>query len=126
MWCMSGQRDESLLLDDLVDATGRLIELGGRVPDGHLALDREISEMILWNIIVLGEAAKRLRPSTQERFGDVEWADLARTRDRVAHHYEGIDWAVIALTIADDLPPLLARFTEIRDLLRAEFDAGQS
>jgi uncharacterized protein with HEPN domain len=121
---MSGQRDESLLLGDIIDASERLIELGSRVVPGHLGVDREINEMMLWNVMVLGEATKRLRPFTRERFMDVPWTELARMRDRVSHHYEGIDWPVVALTIEGDLPALLPRFIAIRDVLRAEADAG--
>jgi len=85
---MCGARDESLLLDDLV------------------------------------EAAKRLPPDVRERFGEVPWADMAETRDRVVHHYEGIAWEIVADIIENDLPPLLERLTEIRDILRAEADGG--
>jgi uncharacterized protein with HEPN domain len=121
---MSGRRDDSLLLDDLIGAGERLIELGARVPVGTLGLDLDVAEMIQWNLLVLGEASKRLRASTRDRFGDVAWSDLIRTRDRIIHHYEGMNWPLIAEIIADELPPLLPRLREIRDIVRAEFDAG--
>ena len=121
---MSGRRDESLLLDDIVDASERLIEIGSPVPAGMLGGDRGLAEMIQWNLVVLGEAVKRLRPETRERFQDVPWSAVAGTRDRIVHHYEGVRWHVVASVIAEELPALLPRFTEIRDLLRAEFDAG--
>jgi uncharacterized protein with HEPN domain len=121
---MSGRRDDSLLLEDMVDATERLIELTRSVPKGRLGLERGTNEMVLWNLVVLGEATKRLRKQTRERFADVLWKRIAGTRDRIAHNYEGIDWQVVTAIIADELPALLPRLTEIRDLLRAEFDAA--
>jgi uncharacterized protein with HEPN domain len=121
---MSGRRDDSLLLDDLIGAGERLIELSARVPVGTLGVDEDVAEMIQWNLLVLGEASKRLRGPTRDRFGDVQWSDLIRTRDRVMHHYEGMNWGLIAEIIADELPPLLPRLREIRDIVRAEFDAG--
>jgi uncharacterized protein with HEPN domain len=120
---MSGRRDDSLLLDDLIGAGERLIELGARVPVGTLGLDLDVAEMIQWNLLVLGEASRRLRASTLDRFCDVEWSDLIRTRDQVIHHYEGMNWPLIAEVIADELPLLLPRLREIRDIVRAEFDA---
>lgn len=120
---MSGRRDDSLPLDDIVDAAERLIELAERVPQGRLGLDREINEMVLWNLVVLGEAAKRLPAQTRERFPDVPWKRITGTRDQVAHHYDGVDWQVVTRIVADELPALLPRLTEIRDLLLAEFDA---
>lgn len=120
---MSGRRDESLLLDDLIDAAARLIELGARAPRGPLGQDRDANEMVMFNLVVLGEASKRLRPETRARFDDVDWPAMARTRDRIAHHYEEMNWVLLAEIIDEDLPVLLPRLTEIRDLLRAESDS---
>lgn len=108
----------------MIDAAERLIELASDVRDGWLGQDRDTNEKMLWNLVVLGEAVKRMRAQTRERFPDVPWKMIAGTRDRVTHHYEGIDWQVVALIIADELPPLLLRLREIRDIVRTEFDAG--
>jgi uncharacterized protein with HEPN domain len=121
---MSGRRDDSLLLDDLLDAAQRIVDLASDVPTGHLGQDRDTSERILWNLVVLGEAVKRMRMQTRERFPEVPWKMIAGTRDRVTHHYEGIDWEVVARIITQELPPLLPRLREIRDVVRTEFDAG--
>ncbi len=112
---MPGRRDESLLLDDLVDAARRLLELGAG--DTSLGTERDRDEAVLFNLIVLGEAAKRLSAKTRGRFADIPWADMAETRDRVVHHYEGIDWEVIAEILEKDLPPLLPRLLQVREQL---------
>ena len=49
-----------------------------------------------------------------------------RTRDRITHHYEGIDWEIVQRIMTTDLPPLLPRLVEIRDTVRAEFDATEA
>lgn len=121
---MSGRRDDSLLLDDMVDAAGRILELGSGVRQGMLGQDRDTAEMILWNLVVLGEATKRMKPEVRDRFADVGWSQVAGTRDRVTHHYEGVDWEIVTRIIADELPALLPRLIEIRDVVRAEFDAA--
>ncbi|MDO8964424.1 MAG: DUF86 domain-containing protein [Coriobacteriia bacterium] len=120
---MSGPRDESLLLDDVVDACERLVELGGTFPVGAAVVDRGVAESVQWNLVVLGEASKRIHHATRDRFPEVPWTEMAATRDRVVHHYEGILWNVITIIVCDDIPALLPRLIEIRDLLRAESDA---
>ena len=123
---MSGLRDESIILESLAEAAGRLIELSCDVPRGHIGDDRDDRERILWNLMVLGESSKRLSVEVRSRFADVPWSEMARTRDVVAHHYDGIIWPRVAEIIYDQLPPLLPRLAEIRDLVRAEFDAAEA
>ncbi len=120
---MSGQRDDSLLLDDLITAATRLVEIGGEYEPGDLGQDRESQEMVQWNLLMMGEAVKRLRPVTRERFPDVNWSALARTRDRIVHHYEGVDWWLLEEIVTGDIPALLPRLIAIRDIIRSEFDA---
>ncbi|MDO8916049.1 MAG: DUF86 domain-containing protein [Coriobacteriia bacterium] len=121
---MSGRRDDSLLLGDMLDAAERLIELASGVPDGWLGQDQDTNEKMLWNLVVLGEAVKRMRPLTRQRFSDVPWKLIADTRDWVIDHYDGVDWQVVTLIVTRELPRLLPRLREIRDIVRAEFDAG--
>lgn len=123
---MSGRRDESLVLDDALDAIERLIEIGTQARRESLGLDRDISEPILWNLVVLGESAKRLSGQLRGRFDEMPWSDMARTRDRITHRYDALDWVVVAEIIYDQLPPLLPQLIEIRDTVRAEFDAAEA
>lgn len=57
---------------------------------------------------IVGEAAKHVRAETRDRFPGVPWADAARTRDRLTHHYFDIDLDVLWRTVTVDLPDLLA------------------
>ena len=120
---MSGRRDESLLLDDMVKAASRLVDLGSG-EDTVLGEGRPCDEQVLYNLIVTGEIAKRVSPETRSRFPQIPWSAMARARDRVVHHYEGIDWMVIGQIVTSDLPSLLPQLMEIRDIVRTEFDAG--
>ncbi|MGH3897971.1 MAG: HepT-like ribonuclease domain-containing protein [Pseudonocardiaceae bacterium] len=56
---------------------------------------------------VIGEAAKQVSPETRARFPGVPWSDVARTRDRLVHHYFDIDLDVLWQTVTVDLPQLL-------------------
>jgi uncharacterized protein with HEPN domain len=121
---MSGRRDESVVLGDIVVAVRRVVEMVGALPAGGLGGHPETGDAILWNLTVLGEATKRLRPETRERFTDVPWSDFMRTRDYLVHHYEGTDWQLLEAIGRRELPKLLPRLSEICDRLQAEADAS--
>jgi uncharacterized protein with HEPN domain len=109
-------RDSLLVLDDMIEAVERLIELGAAgMPDA--VEDRDRGEALLFNLIVLGEAAKRVPERVRTSYPDVDWRSIAATRDKIVHHYEGVEWPIIDDMVRDDLPALLPRLRAIRDEL---------
>lgn len=60
--------------------------------------DAALRDAILYQVVVLGEAAKAARtadPSVESALPEVEWSPIARMRDRVAHHYWATDREVV-------------------------------
>jgi len=112
-------------LDDLIQAAERLAELAPALVDGREP-DRPLAEQVLWNLTQLGEAAKRLPESVRSTYPDIAWTEMARMRDVVVHHYEGVDWRVIRRVATQHLAAELPRLIAIRDELRREYDAHDS
>jgi len=40
---------------------------------------------------------------------------MARLRDRITHHYEGIDWYVVTVVVRDEMPVLAQRLSRMHD-----------
>ena len=113
-----------MILDDMVGAVRRLIELGAASTPDSLGSERNEADMLQWNLVVLGEAAKRVPEATRQRFPGVPWQQASRTRDRIAHHYEGVNWRLVAEIVYEDLPDLLPQLTQIRNTLRDEAESA--
>lgn len=100
------ERDR-LYLNDILksgDAIHRYID---QHPDWLETRPSQTWEAILWNLAVIGEAAKRIGSETKRKLPDAGWAEAGRMRDFVVHHYSAIDRSVIAATIRQDIPRLL-------------------
>ena len=57
-----------------------------------------VRDAILYQIIVLGEAAKAALaadPTLPETLPNIDWSPMVRMRDRVAHHYWATDREVV-------------------------------
>ena len=81
------------------------------VARGRPAFDADptIRDAMLYQIVVLGEAAKgaiAADPRVTTLIPDVDWSPIARMRDRVAHHYWATDRDVLWATATNAVPAL--------------------
>lgn len=87
------------------------------VSRGRAAFDAEaaLRDAILYQLIVLGEAAKAAvaaDPSLSAALPSVDFSPIARMRDRVAHHYWATDREVVWSTAAEAVPVLRRALVE--------------
>jgi uncharacterized protein with HEPN domain len=57
-------------------------------------------------LTIIGEAAKNLSPQLRKEFPDIPWKATAGMRDKIMHHYFGVDYEAVFETVRVDLPHL--------------------
>ena len=85
--------------------------IAGYAARGRAAFDADpaVRDAILYQIVVLGEAAKAALaadPGLAAALPEVDWSPIARMRDRVAHHYWATDREVVWATVSVAVPEL--------------------
>ncbi len=55
---------------------------------------------------IIGEAVKNLPDSFRESHPDIEWKKLAGMRDKIVHHYFGVDYELIWDVVTNKIPHL--------------------
>lgn len=66
-------------------------------------------DAVLYEIVILGEAARRLSNQIREAHPDVPWREIIGLRSIVTHGYDQIDDSEIWQVVESDLPKLIAR-----------------
>ena len=74
------QRD-AVLLEEMIEAGGRIVALVGRLDPEDPAADRDLVEALLWNYTVLGEASSQVSAALKAAHVEVPWADPVRLRN---------------------------------------------
>ncbi len=100
-------RRDALLLEEMIEAAERAIAAGEGRSIADLEADRRSLDALLWNVTVLGEAARGVSPTVRERFVDVPWREPTRLRNRVVNGYWSIDVEIVHTTAQDHLPALV-------------------
>jgi uncharacterized protein with HEPN domain len=100
-------RDDGVLLDILNAA--RLAEefTRGLRKAGFLS-DPKTCFAVLHQLIVIGEAAKRLSPDFRGAHPEIPWKSIAGLRDILVHEYDTVDLDEVWRTVQSDLPKLIA------------------
>lgn len=101
-------RDTASLLD--IAEAGKLIRefIGAMDKEAFLA-DRKTQSAVPHQILILGEAAKRVSPSYREQHPEIPWRQMAGMRDVVIHAYESVDLDEVWKTASQQVPELLVR-----------------
>lgn len=69
--------------------------------------DETLAKAILYDFMVIGEAARNVPADIQSRYPAVPWRVMGDMRNIVAHEYFQIDIETIWETIQQNLPPLI-------------------
>jgi hypothetical protein len=105
-------KDDRLYLQHVLDAIDRVEVFTKEGKDEFLA-DLKTQDAVVRNLEVIGEAVKNLSPDTTATKPEIPWREIAGMRDKVIHHYFGVDLAVVWDSVENDLPKLKRAATEI-------------
>lgn len=78
--------------------------------------DPVLSRALVRSLEIIGEATKRITVEIKEKYVQVDWQLMAKMRDRLIHHYFGIDYDIVYDTITIDIPELKAELERIINL----------
>jgi uncharacterized protein with HEPN domain len=84
------------------------LEFVGDKDFAALQKDLQLQSSVLFQLLVLGEAVKRLSEEFRSQYPEVPWKRIAGLRDRIIHRYDQLNLEAIWETIRHDLPQLLA------------------
>jgi uncharacterized protein with HEPN domain len=83
-------RDYRLYLDDILESITR-VERYVREHDTQSIMDISvITDAIMFNLGIIGEAAKNIPEEIRARYPEIEWRGITGMRDKLIHHYHGI------------------------------------
>jgi uncharacterized protein with HEPN domain len=91
-------------IEDLAEAIDTIEEFINNTSYEEFIRDKKTYYAVVRSLEIIGEATKNIPDSVRARYPGVPWKDMAGTRDKVIHHYFGVDLKVVWKTVTDDIP----------------------
>jgi len=111
-------KDKQALID-ILKAIQQIISYLEDIKKEDFQQDDEKQAAILYRIIIIGEATKRLSPEFRQQYPMIPWREMAGLRDVVIHDYDELDfdilWNVIQVNLPEILPQLQLIFNSFND-----------
>ncbi len=101
-------RDDAHLLD-ILKAARLAIEFKGPAEKAEFLQDAKTQSAALHQLLVIGEAVKRISPEFRAAHPEVPWKLIVGTRDKLIHFYEGVDVEEVWKMVTSDLLQLISQ-----------------
>lgn len=100
-------RDDTARVRDIVDAALRIQAHVASMDETGFAANDTLMRAVLYDLAVIGEAAKGGSQATRAKLATVPWSDMAGMRDVVVHQYFGSDAALVWRAASVSVPRVL-------------------
>ena len=80
---------------DMFLACQRILEYTKDMSSEEFVKDNKTLDAVVRNVEILGEAVKNISKEFMEKYPEIEWSKIARTRDKFIHFYFRIDKEVV-------------------------------
>ena len=105
------QRDKGLLLD-MKRAVLLILQFAEQMSFDEFRTDLKTQSAVIHQFLLVGEIAKLLSEDFRKSNPEIPWSAMARMRDKLIHHYRGVDLREIWNAAELEIPKLLTFLNE--------------
>ena len=89
------KRDPVLLVEDIIESANKILIYTESLSFEEFTNDSKTVDAVIRNFEIIGEAANRLPEDFKDEHAGVDWHRIRGFRNRIVHHYFGIDYSIV-------------------------------
>ena len=97
----------------ILDAIARIEEYLQGLSEAEFHEKYLIQDGVIRQIEIIGEATKNISKDFRDTYSEIPWRDIAGMRDKLIHHYFGVNLGEVWLTATRDIPILKPQIENI-------------
>ncbi len=107
------ERDDSVYLRHVLDASGRILEYLERVDRVQFEANHQLQDAVIRQLEIIGEAVKHVSRGMRSMHPEIRWQGVGGMRDKLIHGYFGVDLEMVWFTAQNDIPVLIGQIEGI-------------
>ena len=108
-------RGWSLRVQDILSAINSIQQCTNGMTREDFEADETLIQAVLYNLIVIGEAATNIPTAIQELHPEIPWRLMSNMRNLIAHEYFRVDREIVWDTVQNNLPRLIEPLQRLLD-----------
>ena len=110
---LMSRRGNIELLCDIQEAIKNIFCYTEEMSRDRFQKDLKTRDAVIRNFEIIGEATKQMPKDFKDKYENIPWRDMARFRDKLIHHYSGIDIDNVWDIIEESLPALAPHIDQL-------------
>ena len=106
-------RNYRFFLEDIIESCDKILLYTKGLSYAGFKENNEKVDAVIRNFEVIGEAARQLPSSLKENYPKVDWVSIIGMRNRMIHHYFGVDLEVMWDAVKTEVPQLRLNILQI-------------
>lgn len=90
-------------LNDIREAILRIESYVKGMTFARFIKDFKTQDAVVRNLEIIGEAVKNISAALKQQYPKVPWKKLAGVRDRLIHHYFGVNFDIVWTIVSEEL-----------------------
>lgn len=107
------ERDSSLLIEDIIESAKKILIYTRNLSFDDSTKDSKTIDAVIRNFEIIGEAANRLPENFKDEHDSIDWHRIRGLRNRIVHHYFGIDYSIVWEIKESFLPQLISNMESL-------------
>ena len=113
-------KDDLIFIEHILDNINKIESFSKNMTKDELFKDEERQYAIVRAIEIIGEAAKNISKDLTKKYPNIEWKEIIGTRDKIIHHYFGVDLEIVWDIIKVNLPDLKQKIIKVKEDLEKQ------
>ncbi|MEK6903517.1 MAG: DUF86 domain-containing protein [Nanoarchaeota archaeon] len=117
-------KEDVIFIEHIFESITALEEFSKDLNKERLMSDRLRQSAMIREIEVIGEAMKNISEKLKNKYTEIAWKKIIGTRDKMIHHYFGVDLHIVWNIVKKDIPILKKQMKKIKkDFAENKFDS---